>query len=205
MMNENDQVKKTKDVGPLSASAFNKPPKPGVVHAAVVMQLASLRQGTAATKGRGEVSGSGRKPWKQKHTGRARAGSNRSPVWRHGGTVFGPRPRKYNSDMPRTAYRAALQSALSSKQADGQMMVLSDIDLPEPKTRHVAKKLEDLGLTGTVLLVVGEGDGNWVRAARNIPGVTIMEPSRLNVYDILRHETLLVLGTQVQKIQELWS
>lgn len=204
-MNEIEQGGKSEGQGPLNAAAFSGPPKPGVVHAAVVMQLASLRQGTAATKGRGEVKGSGRKPWKQKHTGRARAGSNRSPIWRHGGTVFGPRPRNYGSDMPRTAYRAALQSALASKQANGQVISLSGFELPEAKTRHVAKKIAELGLTGTILLVVGESDISWVRAARNIQGVTVMEPSRLNVYDILRHETLLVLDAQVSKIQELWS
>ncbi len=190
---------------PLSGAVFNKPPNSAVVHAAVVMQLASLRQGTASTKGRGEVSGSGRKPWKQKHTGRARAGSNRSPVWRHGGIVFGPRPRKYNTDMPRTAYRIAIQSALSSKQAAGEVVVLSGFQLPEPKTRYVAKKLVELELPGTILLVVGSDDQALGRAARNIRGVTVMDASSLNVYDILRHDTLLVVESQVSKIQELWS
>ena len=119
--------------------------------------------------------------------------------------MFGPRPRKYDIDMPRTAYRAAIQSALSSKQAAGEVVVFSEFQLPEPKTRHVAKKLIDLGLTGTILLVVGQNDQSLVRAARNIQGVTVMEASSLNVYDILRHETLLVLNDQVSKIQELWS
>jgi len=192
-------------VTPLSGAAFNKPPNSGVVHAAVVMQLASLRQGTASTKGRGEVSGSGRKPWKQKHTGRARAGSNRSPVWRHGGIVFGPRPRKYSINMPRTAYRAAIQSALSSKQSAGEVVVLSGFRLPEPKTRHVAKKLAELELPGTILLVVDAEDQALGRAARNIRGLTVMDASSLNVYDILRHDTLLVVESQISKIQELWS
>ena len=203
----NDEAKKNspESTSPLGGAVFNGPPREGVVHSAVVMQLASLRQGTASTKGRGEVHGSGKKPWKQKHTGRARAGSNRSPVWRHGGTVFGPRPRKYNIRMPRSAYRVAIQSALSAKQASGDVVVLSGFQLPEVKTRFVSKKLIELGLTGTVLFVVGTEDQGLVRAARNIPGLTTMEASSLNVYDILRHETLLVLEGQVSTIQELWS
>lgn len=202
-----DEMKGRASMGssPLSGAVFNEPPNSGVVHAAVVMQLASLRQGTASTKGRGEVHGSGKKPWKQKHTGRARAGSIRSPVWRHGGTVFGPRPRKYNIDMPRTAYRLAIQGALSSKQAAGEMVVLAGFPLSETKTRLVVKKLAELELTGTILLVVGPDDLALGRAARNIQGLTVMEASGLNVYDILRHETLLVLESQVSKIQELWS
>src|SRR6184192_3656689 len=118
-----------------------------LVHTAVVMQQACERQGTASTLRRGEVSGSGRKPWKQKHTGRARAGSIRSPVWRHGGTVFGPKPRKYAYAIPKKQYRAALQSALSAKLADGQVMVVSDLTLPEPKTRLLAKMLAQMGVT----------------------------------------------------------
>ena len=204
-MKEDIQRSPSQGSTPLSGPVFNSSPNSGAVYTAVVMQLASLRQGTAATKGRGEVSGSGRKPWKQKHTGRARAGSNRSPIWRHGGIVFGPRPRKYNFRMPRTAYRVAIQSALSSKQAAGEVVVLSDLQLPEPKTRHVAKKLAALELPGTILLVVGPDDKALGRAARNIQGLTVMEASGLNVYDILRHDTILVVESQVSKIQELWS
>ncbi|MEC4675079.1 MAG: 50S ribosomal protein L4, partial [Nitrospirota bacterium] len=122
-----------------------------------------------------------------------------------GGIAFGPRPRKYNTDMPRTAYRVAIQSALSSKQAAGEVVVLSGFQLPEPKTRYVAKKLAELELPGTILLVVGSDDQALGRAARNISGLTVMDASSLNVYDILRHDTLLVLESEVSKIQELWS
>src|SRR5687767_15965723 len=110
-----------------------------LVHAAVVMQQACARQGTASTLSRGEVSGSGKKPWKQKHTGRARAGSIRSPIWRHGGTVFGPKPRSYAYSMPKKQYRAAMQSALSARLTDGGIVVVSDLSVPQPKTKLLAK------------------------------------------------------------------
>src|SRR5438094_10641880 len=112
-----------------------------LVHTAVVMQQACARQGTASTLTRGEVSGSGRKPWKQKHTGRARAGSIRSPIWRHGGRVFGPKPRDYSYSIPKKQYRAALRSALSAKLASGEVLIISDLTLPQPKTRLLAKAL----------------------------------------------------------------
>ena len=128
-----DQHNKAVGAVEVSESVFGSQPHGPLVHSAVVMQLASLRQGTASTKGRSEVSGTGKKPWRQKHTGRARAGSNRSPVWRHGGTVFGPQPRKYQSAMSKKMYRKAMQSALSSKKEAGELLILSDLSLPEPQ------------------------------------------------------------------------
>ncbi|RMH04396.1 MAG: 50S ribosomal protein L4 [Nitrospirae bacterium] len=189
----------------LAPEIFEAEPHQGLVHAAVVMQQAASRQGTASTKGRGEVSGAGRKPWRQKHTGRARAGSIRSPIWRHGGVVFGPRPRQYGFPLPKKMYRIALKSALASKRANGELIVLDALPLPEPKTRYVASALRQLGLERTTLFVVGPESSGVKLAARNIPGVKVVEPHELNVYDVLRYDALLVLENQLAKIQELWA
>ena len=185
----------------LISSATDHP----LVQAAVVMQRASVRQGTASTKGRGEVSGTGKKPWKQKHTGRARAGSNRSPIWRHGGIVFGPRPRKYNVSLPRKMYREAMYSALSSKKAEDQLKVVEGFSISEPKTRHLVAKLKEFGVTGKVLIVAGDGSEMLVRAGKNLRNVKVVSPDGLNVYDILNYDVMLVLENDMQKIQEIWS
>ena len=176
-----------------------------LVHAAVVMQQACARQGTASTLRRGEVSGSGRKPWKQKHTGRARAGSIRSPIWRHGGRVFGPRPRSYAYSLPKKKYRAALQSALSAKLAAGGIVVVSALTLEEPKTRLLAKVLAQLGLTGKTLIVIGEGRTDLERAARNLREVKLIKPEELNVYDVLRYDSIVIPERELLRVQEVWS
>ena len=163
---------------------FKAPENRSLVYRAVVMQRACARQGTSATRGRGEVSGSGKKPWKQKHTGRARAGSNRSPIWRHGGTVFGPQPRDYGFQLPKKVYRSALRSALSSKVSSGDVVVLSEISLAEPKTRFLVKFLSQFGLSGKTLLVVGEEYVNLERLVRNLKDVKIATAKELNVYDV---------------------
>src|SRR5919204_5002294 len=143
----------------LKPEVFGQTANKALLHSAVVMQRACARQGTASVLRRGEVSGSGKKPWKQKHTGRARAGSIRSPIWRHGGSVFGPKPRSYAYALPKKQYRAALQGALSAKVAEGAMTVLSDLTLEQPKTKFLAKVLEQLGLAGKTLIVAGGGRG----------------------------------------------
>jgi len=176
-----------------------------LVHTAVVMQQACARQGTASTLTRGEVSGSGRKPWKQKHTGRARAGSIRSPIWRHGGRVFGPRPRSYAYSRPKKKYRAALQSALSAKLAAGGIVVVSALTLEEPKTRRLAKVLAQMGLTGKTLIVIGEGRTDLERAARNLREVKLIKPEELNVYDVLRHDSIVIPERELLRVQEVWS
>ncbi|MBV6469609.1 50S ribosomal protein L4 [Nitrospirales bacterium NOB] len=176
-----------------------------LVHEAVVMQRACGRQGTASTLRRGEVSGSGKKPWKQKHTGRARAGSLRSPVWRHGGTVFGPKPRSYAFVMPRKKYRAALQSALSVKLAEGNVIVVSDLTLAQPKTKLLSQALAQLGLAGSVLLVVGEGRMDVVQAGKNLSKVTLVRPEELNVYDVLRCDSLVIPQREMDRVREVWS
>ena len=189
----------------LHDSVFGVPSNSTLVHSAVVMQQACARQGTASTLRRGEVSGSGKKPWKQKHTGRARAGSIRSPVWRHGGTVFGPRPRSYAYSIPKKTYRAALQSALSSRAAEGAIVVLSDLSIEQPRTKLLAKMLGQLGLNGKTLLVLGEGRSDLERAARNLSGVKVVKPDGLNVYDVLKYGTIVILERELPRIHEVWS
>jgi|SRR5579884_1320102 len=184
---------------------FGVKPVPHVVHAAVVMQQACERQGTASTLRRGEVSGSGKKPWKQKHTGRARAGSIRSPIWRHGGSVFGPKPRGYGYSMPKQQYRSALQSALSARAAEGALTVVKELALGQPKTKLLAAALAQLGLTAKTLIVADESADNVERAARNMPNVKVVTPEKLNVYDVLRYDAMLTAERTLSRIQELWS
>lgn len=189
----------------LRDAVFGAKPEASLVHEAVVMQQACERQGSASTLRRGEVSGSGKKPWKQKHTGRARAGSLRSPIWRHGGSVFGPKPRSYAYAIPKQKYRAALQSALSAKLAAGDVVILSALTLEGPKTRVLAKVLSQLGLTSTTLVVAGAGHSDLERAAANLAGVKVVAPETVNVYDVLRHEKLLILERDVPRLLEVWA
>src|SRR5690242_16054617 len=189
----------------LPAEVFGCKPHTTLVPEAVVMQQACERQGTASTLRRGEVSGSGKKPWKQKHTGRARAGSVRSPVWRHGGIVFGPHPRSYAYSIPKKKYHAALRSALSARLADGAVMVLSDLSIAEPKTKLLAKVLTHLGLTATTLIILGEEGTALERAARNLPDVKLVTPETLNVYDVLRYQSIVIPERVLSRVQEVWS
>jgi large subunit ribosomal protein L4 len=174
-----------------------------LVHKAVVMQRASTRQGTASTKGRGEVRGSGKKPWKQKHTGRARAGSARSPIWRHGGIVFGPRPRSYGYQMPKKVYRAALRAGLSDKAAAGDLIVV-DLSLSEMKTKELVRQLAQFGAVGKVVLVVEEGLMDIIRIGKNVKLLKVLHAKDLNVYDLLWCEKLVVTRGELQQIQEAW-
>jgi large subunit ribosomal protein L4 len=189
----------------LPQEVFGCKPHPVLVHEAVVMQRACERQGTASTLRRGEVSGSGKKPWKQKHTGRARAGSLRSPVWRHGGSVFGPKPRSYAIDIPRKKYRAALQSALSARVAEGSVVILSDLALDQPKTKSLAQMLKQLGIAGSALLVIGAGRTDIFQAARNLSKVKVVHPEQLNVYDIMRVRSLVIPERELERVKEVWS
>jgi large subunit ribosomal protein L4 len=189
----------------LSQASFETESDVSLIHAAVVMQRAGERQGTASTLRRGEVSGSGKKPWKQKHTGRARAGSIRSPLWRHGGSVFGPRSRSYAFSMPKKKYRAALQSALAARLADGAVLVVSDFAIERPKTRLLAKTLAQLGVGKGTLLVIGEDRSDLERAARNLAGVKMVRPEALNVYDVLKYRTILIPEGELRRVQQVWS
>ena len=189
----------------LPDAVFGCKPHGSLVHEAVVMQRACDRQGTASTLRRGEVSGSGKKPWKQKHTGRARAGSLRSPVWRHGGTVFGPKPRSYAFGMPKKKYRAALQSVLSAKLSEGNIVVLSELSIAEAKTKLLANVLAQLGISGTALLVVADQNSHVMQAGKNLSNVTVLRPEELNVYDVLRCHSLVIPQGELGRVKEVWS
>jgi large subunit ribosomal protein L4 len=189
----------------LPQAVFGCAPRASLVHEAVVMQRACERQGTASTLRRGEVSGSGKKPWKQKHTGRARAGSVRSPVWRHGGSVFGPKPRNYAYTMPKKKYRAALQSALSAKLTDGKIVVVSDFSLAQPKTKLLAKALDQFGLGETALLVAADTQVAMLQAARNLSSVKVVSADQLNVYDVVRAGVVVIHERELARVTEVWS
>ncbi|MGI6317492.1 MAG: 50S ribosomal protein L4 [Firmicutes bacterium] len=171
----------------------------------VQMLLAARRRGTASTKTRAEVRGGGRKPWRQKGTGRARHGSIRSPIWTGGGIAFGPSPRKYRYLLPKKMRRAALRSALTSRLAGKGITVLNELKLAAPKTKEIVQILNNLGLGGSVLLVTGEADSNIYKSARNIPGVDTAVAGMLNVLDILNHDTLLLTKDAVARIEEVFS
>lgn len=174
-----------------------------VLHDAVVNQLANKRLGTQSAKTRSEVSGGGRKPFRQKGTGRARAGSSRSPLWRTGGTVFAPKPRSYSYTLPKKVRRLALKSALSSKVQNGNIIVLDQLAMNEPKTKEFAGVLNNLKIEKKALVVTAEPDVTVVRSSRNIPGVTPTHASSLNVYDVLAHEKLIITRDAVTKVEEV--
>ncbi len=188
----------------LREGVFGSALKESLVHRAVVMQRASSRQGNASTKGRGEVRGSGKKPWKQKHTGRARAGSARSPIWRHGGTVFGPKPRSYGFDLPKKAYRAAMRSALTAKASGGDVIVV-DLVLSEMKTKDLVQLLSSVGATGKALLVIEQGLSDLIRVGKNVKHLKVLHSKDLNVYDLLWCEKLVVSRVELDQVQEVWE
>lgn len=188
----------------LSEEVFGVPVNEALLHQAVVRHLANQRQGTVATKTRGDVSGGGRKPWRQKGTGRARHGSIRSPIWVGGGVTFGPQPRDYRQRLPKKARRAALRSALSGKVAAGQFVVVDQLAFDQPKTKEMVSILANLNARDDKALVVTEDvDRNVVLSARNIPGVGTSRAGDLNVYDVLVHGKLIVTKDAVSKIEEV--
>jgi large subunit ribosomal protein L4 len=184
----------------LKEDIFGVEVKPYLLHEVVVWQRACRRKGTASTKTRGEVSGGGHKPWRQKGTGRARVGSNRSPVWRGGGTVFGPRPRSYAYALPKKVRRAALKMALSSKLANGQLVVLEDYPFAAPKTKEFVQVMKNFDLEKALFITV-EGHEALELSARNVPYVQVMPTAGLNVYDILRYDHLVLLSPAVAAIE----
>lgn len=198
--------KKNKPVGKadLPDDIFSAEVKKGLLHEVVVNHLANKRQGTAATKTRGLVSGGGKKPYRQKGTGRARSGSNRSPLKRGGGTVFGPQPRDYSYKLPKKVKWQALGSALAAKFADGEIVVVDDLSVAGPKTKMVTEMLRDLGLQKSVLMIVPEKNEALELAARNIPGVHVARVNELNVYSILAHETLLIARDSIERMKEAY-
>jgi large subunit ribosomal protein L4 len=185
----------------VSGEVFGYQGAPSLLHEAVRMQLANRRSGTAATKTRGLISGGGRKPWRQKGTGRARAGSTRSPLWRHGGTIFGPQPRDYSYKMPKKAWRAALCLAISERARDGRLIVVESLDLPELKTKAAKAALEKLGAKHA-LVILGEGEEGFLRAARNLAAHKILSVAGLNVYDVLNYDELVMTSKTLKAIED---
>lgn len=189
----------------ISDTVFAVPFNEALVHQAVTRQQANARQGTAATKARGEVAGSGKKMYRQKHTGLARAGDRRSPTRRGGGVAFGPQPRDYRKEMPKKMRQQALRCTLSAKARDGELMVLDDLKLNEPKTKLMAGVLVALGVDSAALVVTSQPEKNVILSARNLAGIKTLPANLLNVVDILNYKRLLLTETSVRKIEELWG
>ena len=188
----------------ISDAVFAAEIKEHLVHQAVVLHLANKRQGTQKAKTRSEVSGGGRKPWRQKGTGHARQGSTRSPQWKGGGVVFAPVPRDYSFKMNKKEKRAALKSVLTSKVQENKFMVLDELKLSEIKTKEMKKVLDNLKLE-KALIVVGDEAENVVKSARNIEGVCTASPNTISVYDILKYDTVVATKSSVEAIEEVYA
>jgi large subunit ribosomal protein L4 len=187
----------------LKDEVFGLQTKPAVLHEGVKNFLANQRQGTHATKTRGLIRGGGRKPWKQKHTGRARVGSNRSPLWRGGGTTFGPQPRDYSYNPPKKVKRLAVKTALSLKMTEGAITVIDGFSMDQPKTKDMIATLKNLGLEGErILIITPQRDAVVTLSARNIPGVTVVRISDLNPYDVMISGRLLMTEEAVSRLAD---
>ncbi|MBO4876404.1 MAG: 50S ribosomal protein L4 [Ruminococcus sp.] len=189
----------------LNDEIFGITPNEGVMHAMVVNYLANQRQGTQSTLTRTEVSGGGRKPWRQKGTGHARQGSTRAPQWVHGGIALGPKPRDYRYSLNKKVRRLAMKSALSTKVLDNNMIVLDALTLDAYKTKTIVDMLKALGVEGKALIVTAENDAKVIKSAANIPGVKTAAVNTLNVYDILNHDKFIVVKNAVGKIEEVYA
>lgn len=196
--------KKVSDIE-LKDSIFAIEPNMSAMHLVVVSYLANQRQGTQSTKTRSEVSGGGKKPWRQKGTGRARQGSTRSPQWYHGGIALGPKPRTYGIDVNKKVRRLAMKSALSSKVAADEMIVLDSVKLDAIKTKEIAKMFEAIKAQKKVLVVLPENNEVIYKSTRNIEGAKVSTVNTLNVYDILNCDTIVVLKDAVSKIEEVYA
>lgn len=184
----------------LNDAVFGAEVNRDVIYEVVRMQMAAKRQGTHDTKERGEISGGGKKPWRQKGTGRARVGTTRSPLWRGGGTVFGPTPRDYSFSVPKKVRRLALISALSMKVKEEKLLVLRDIPLAEVKTKKFKEVLDRFGLK-KVLVVIDRSNEALEKSSRNLPDVKMMRCEGINVYDLLKYDSLVLLEPSIQKIE----
>ncbi len=189
----------------LSEAVFGIAPNAAVVHDVVKNHLANCRQGTQSALTRAEVSGGGRKPWRQKGTGRARQGSTRAPQWTHGGIVFAPKPRDYSYTLNKKSRRLALKSVLSAKAAEQNIVVIDSIKMEAPKTSEFAAFLNAVGVQGKALVVTAEADQNVVKSGRNIPGCEITFANLINVYDIVNANKLVVDKAALQKIEEVFA
>jgi large subunit ribosomal protein L4 len=186
----------------LADEVFGAPVNENLIYEAVRHHLAGTRRGTASTKTRHEVAGSGKKLWKQKGTGRARMGSIRSPLWRHGGTTHGPQPRDYSYKLPRKMQLGALRSALSAKLRDGELRVVSEFAISEPKSKGMRKTLDALEASRTILLVDNSANRNLALASRNLEGVKLVASREVNVYDLLGHQHILLSQEAAKKLSE---
>jgi len=189
----------------LSDAVFGAPIHVPAMHQVVVAHLANARQGTASAKTRGEVSGGGRKPFRQKHTGRARAGSTRSPLWLKGGVAHGPKPRDYSQKVNRKVRQLAMRSALSLKATEDRMLILENGDFGTHKTKAMLAFLGKVEATRKPLMVIDESNANLYRSVANIPGAKVLHVDSLNVYDILNHEHLIMTLASAQKLQEVYG
>jgi large subunit ribosomal protein L4 len=185
----------------LPSALFDQKGKKGLVWEAVKCYLANQRQGNACTKTRAEVSGTGKKPHRQKHTGHARQGSKRSPQFVGGGIAWGPRPRDYSYELPKKLRRQALALALSARKGEDAVMVVEDFELPEPKTREMVKMLKGLNLDGKVLLLTGGASDNLRRASRNLPGLTVTTAQRVNTYDVVSHKRIVLTESALKQLE----
>ena len=188
----------------LSDVIFGIEPNVSVMHDVVKNHLANCRQGTQSALTRSEVSGGGRKPWRQKGTGHARQGSTRAPQWRHGGVVFAPVPRDYSFKLNRKEKRAALKSALTDRTASGKLIVLDELKFEAPKTKEFVKVLDNLKVAGKALVVI-DADQNVVRSANNVQGVKTAYTNTINVYDVMNAQTVILTKDAVQKIEEVYA
>ena len=189
----------------LSEAVFGVEPNAAVVHDVVKNHLANCRQGTQSALTRAEVSGGGRKPWRQKGTGRARQGSTRAPQWTHGGIVFAPKPRDYSYTLNKKTRRLALKSALSAKAAETAIVVIDEIKMDAPKTKEFAAFLSAVGASGKALVVTAAPDANVIKSGRNIPGCEITFASLINVYDVVNANKLVVDKAALAKIEEVFA
>ncbi len=189
----------------LSDEVFGIEPNQAVLYDFVKMQLANKRVGTSSTKTRAEVRGGGKKPWRQKGTGRARVGSTRNPVWTKGGIAFGPKPRDYSYKLPRKVRRLAMKSALSSKVLENNLILINELTFEEPKTKLMVQVLEKLNAAQKTLVVTAETDVNVTKSANNIPGVKLLKADYINVYDLLNYDTLLITRDAVARVEEVFA
>lgn len=188
----------------LLKEVFDVEIKEYAVHQVVVAQLANKRQGTQSAKTRAEVSGGGKKPWRQKRTGRARQGSIRSPQWIHGGVVFAPKPRDYRMNISKTLRKVAIKSVLTSKVREDNMLVLNDISFDAPKTKNMVKVLNNLNVDSKLLLVTENVNKNVYRSSTNLQDVKVIPVNNINVYDLLRYEKLIITQGAVKRLEEVY-
>ena len=200
-----DMTGKEVDKIELSETIFGIEPNKALMHQMVVNYLANQRQGTQSALTRSEVSGGGRKPWRQKGTGHARQGSIRAPQWRHGGVVFAPKPRSYRFSVNKKARRIALKSAFSCKALENEIIILDNITVDEFKTKTIVNMLSAIGVDRKALIVLPGVDRKVINSARNIPGIKTTQVNTLNVYDILNHDKLVIVRDAVNKIEEVYA